>query len=290
MRNLFESFRSFVLSENDRNAFLSSHFKNPEESTTFLVFADWLDEHDQPGLAKVLRAIVKGHDQKDYRSFNRNIENALMDLWRNSNVIDTDYARMRFYIHDDPKTYRITPEGIESGVRVLKKLPEKKWTDEIVNAAIFVLIQHYLQLPVMRFRNDLSVYDIDRPQGMNNRVIESLTNQITHLLNSLDGMLVGLVHGAIYPNTIRSIREDFDYLYQLFNRWNSITDGKDLNKDFPGLCLKARRLDELLLALQRTINNNYGFLVARINWVDSVHDLITPEMITVQNKIQKSCG
>ena len=34
---------------NDHDAFLQAIFKQPEDTTTRLVYADWLDENDQPG-------------------------------------------------------------------------------------------------------------------------------------------------------------------------------------------------------------------------------------------------
>jgi uncharacterized protein (TIGR02996 family) len=167
------TFRQFLTEAFGQREFLQAHFKEPYEDSTLLVFADWLEENGKEEWGQLARYAIKGHTRQEGQKWYNEVAELL-------NKIRQSFQGRLHIVNDwtfdfgKKKRYRVMFNKIEEEYPIRsgnwKDLPEKKWTEQIVEGALFITLNRLVQQPVKRYKEDDEAWH-DRPTGLEKRQV-----------------------------------------------------------------------------------------------------------------------
>jgi uncharacterized protein (TIGR02996 family) len=168
---------------------LSAHFKNPYDSQLLLVFADWMDENGASRVADAIRHILTGHNEKDSSAWISKASDLLVALWDElkreevtfpSNTDSFKIGRNYYRVVQGSKERSIV-KHLRTGVSDIP-VPENKWTDTMVKAAMFIVLRHLASNRAPLGRHE-DVFTKQRSTNLKERNIQGRLHHLSHQLN-----------------------------------------------------------------------------------------------------------
>jgi uncharacterized protein (TIGR02996 family) len=190
------NFKLFFENFNQKKEFLSSHFKEPTEDIHLLAFADWLEDNGDEHLAQLLRMTINGtNDEESYQDWHNQLEN-LKSIVINQLPKNIQMWNNAFVLPEEKTAYRVNHQGIWKDVNgQLIKIPKSKWTEDIVKAATWLIINNLTNSYQIINNGDMSnlIKKLDKkPHGLKDRQLYQTIIKFSNILNNINYFITNL--------------------------------------------------------------------------------------------------